>query len=205
VNSKVSMGLWGLAAFLSVGVAGYAYYFTPRGGAPSPELLGNLFARPWLMLHAALAGTALMIGPFQFLPAIRRRRALHRWLGRTYLVSCLVSGLAGLTLAFGATAGPIAGWGFGTLAVVWLFTTTQAYRMARAGRFDAHRQWMIRSFALTFAAVTLRLYLPFPPMMGFSFIEGYRAIAWLAWVPNLIAAELYIRRARARAVEAAPA
>ena len=73
---------------------------------------------------------------------------------------------------------------------------------ARA-RFDEHLRWMIRSFALTFAAVTLRLYLPFPPMMGFTFVEGYRAIAWLAWVPNLIAAELYWRREPARRLQPA--
>jgi hypothetical protein len=51
---------------------------------------------------------------------------------------------------------------------------------------------MIRSFALTFAAVTLRLYLPFPMIWGFEFIEGYRIIAWLCWVPNLLIAELWI-------------
>ena len=52
--------------------------------------------------------------------------------------------------------------------------------------------------ALTFAAVTLRLYLPFPLMMGFSFVEGYRVIAWLAWVPNLMLAETFLRREIAR-------
>lgn len=196
--SRTSLGLWGLMAFLSVGVAGYAYVSVPGGGSPAPDVLGNLFARPWLVAHVALAGTALLIGPFQFLPAVRRNRALHRGLGKTYVASCLVAGLAGLILAFGTTAGPIAGLGFGTLAVAWIYTTVQALRMARARRFDEHRRWMIRSFALTFAAVTLRLYLPFPMMLGFSFIEGYRAIAWLAWVPNLLLAETYLRREMTR-------
>lgn len=198
MTGRIQMGLWGLMAFLSVGVAGYAYYAVPAGGSPSPEVLANLFARPWLMAHAGLAATALLIGPFQFLRAVRRNRGLHRLLGRTYVMSCLVAGVAGLVLSFGSTAGPIAGLGFGTLAVSWLYTTGQAWRLARARRFDEHRRWMIRSFALTFAAVTLRLYLPFPAMMGLSFIEGYRAIAWLAWVPNLLVAEVYLRREMAR-------
>lgn len=194
MTRNVSLSLWGLMAFLSVGVAGYAIYATPAGGSPSPEVLGNLFAQPWLMAHAGLAGVALLVGPFQFLPAVRRNRGLHRALGKTYVVSCLVAGAAGLILSFGSTAGPIAGLGFGTLAVTWIYTTGQAYRMARARRFDEHRRWMIRSFALTFGAVTLRLYLPFPMMMGFSFVEGYRVIAWLAWVPNLLVAEAFLRR-----------
>ena len=52
---------------------------------------------------------------------------------------------------------------------------------------------MIRSFALTFGAVLLRVYIPISQMMGIEFMTAYRAIAWLAWVPNLIVAELYIR------------
>lgn len=194
MNSKVSKGLWGLAAFLSVGVAGYAYWSVSAGGPPAPQVRANLFANPWLMAHMTLAGTALLVGPLQLLPALRRRRAVHRWLGRIYLVGCLVGGIAGLTLAFGTTAGPVAALGFGSLGVVWLTTNVQGWRMARARRFDAHRAWMIRSFALTFGAVMLRVYLPLSQVMGIPFEDAYAAIAWLAWVPNLMIAELYLRR-----------
>ena len=45
--------------------------------------------------------------------------------------------------------------GFGMLAVLWLFTTAMAYRRVLQGKIQSHREWMIRSFALTFAAVTL--------------------------------------------------
>ena len=194
MNIRLSMSLWGLTAFLSIGVGVYAYVAVPSGGAFAPEVLANLFARPWLVLHAALAGTALIAGPFQFLKSVRARRRLHRTLGKIYVVCCIVSGSAGFVMSFGSTAGPIAGLGFGTLAVIWIYCTVQALRMAQLRQFDAHRRWMIRSFALTFAAVTLRLYLPFPMMMGFSFVEGYRVIAWLAWVPNLLLAEAFLRR-----------
>ena len=198
MNSRLSMSLWGLTAFLSIGVGVYAYVAVPSGGAFSPYVLANLFARPWLVLHAALAGTALIIGPFQFLKSVRARRDVHRMLGKVYVICCIVSGSAGFLMSFGSTAGTVAGLGFGTLAVVWIYCTVQALRMAQLRRFDAHRRWMIRSFALTFAAVTLRLYLPFPLMMGFSFVEGYSVIAWLAWVPNLILAEAFLRREMAR-------
>jgi hypothetical protein len=65
---------------------------------------------------------------------------------------------------------------------------------------------MIRSFALTFAAVTLRIYLPLAIIQnqGEFPLDAYRAIAWLAWVPNLIVAELVIATLR-KPKRAAPA
>ena len=49
--------------------------------------------------------------------------------------------------------------------------------------------------AMTFAAVTLRLYLPMIPLSGLSFVEGYRAISWLCWLINLAVVELHLRGA----------
>jgi hypothetical protein len=58
---------------------------------------------------------------------------------------------------------------------------------------------MIRSAALTLAAVTLRLYLPFLAMsMGFEL--GYSLVAWLCWVPNILFAEWLLRRDTQRRV-----
>ena len=176
--------LWGLTAFLSVGVAGYAYAVLPAGGSPGPQVLANLFARPWLLVHAACAGTALLMVAFQFLPAIRRRRAVHRWIGRVYGGAVILAGSAGLALSVGTTAGPIAGLGFGLLAVIWIYVTGQGWLAARGRRFDEHRRWMIRSFSLTFAAVTLRLYMPAAGIAGrrkvdLVFVDGGAAVAHL--------------------------
>jgi uncharacterized membrane protein len=190
---------WGLGALLSLGMAGYAYHYLLPGAFAPPGIKENPMAYPWLFVHAGLAATALLLGPFQFLPRLRLKQPrLHRWIGRSYVFACLTGGSAGLALAMGSTAGPIARVGFAALAVTWLLTTAMAWRMALHRRFDDHRRWMIRSFALTFAAVTLRLYLPLPPLIGVSAIEGYRAISWLCWVPNLVVAELYLTRGRAR-------
>jgi hypothetical protein len=195
---KLSLTLWGLAAFLSAGVAAYAYVVLPLGGSPSPGVLANLFARPWLLAHVAGAGTALLVVSLQLLPAIRRRRAIHRWIGRVYGGAVVIGGAAGLALSVGTTAGPVAGLGFGLLAVVWIYVTGQGWLTARARRFDEHRRWMIRSFSLTFAAVTLRIYMPLAGIAGLDMAQAYVAIAWLAWVPNLLVAELYLRRGTLR-------
>ncbi|MDQ2861171.1 MAG: DUF2306 domain-containing protein, partial [Pseudomonadota bacterium] len=106
-----------------------------------------------------------------------------------------------LVMAFGSTATA----GFGGLAAIWIVANVQGWRMAAERRFGAHRAWMIRSFAMTFAAVTLRLYLPLFPFLGVSFLDGYRAVSFLSWVPNLILAELYLRGAFARRPSLQPA
>lgn len=199
MTRRTSLIWWGVGALLSIGIAGYAYgYLTPGFRAP-PGIGNNPMAHPWLFVHAGFAATAMLTGPFQFLPRLRARwPKVHRWTGRIYVAACLMGGSAGLLLATGSTAGPIARAGFGALAVCWIAATGMAWREALNGRFDAHRRWMIRSFAMTFAAVTLRIYLPIVQIAHLPFIEWYRAIAWLAWVPNLAVAELYIARSRRR-------
>jgi uncharacterized membrane protein len=195
---------WLLMTLLSVGVAAYAYRYLPRS-QPLPGNIGaNPFADPFLYLHVAGAGTALLVGPFQFLGRLRERFPhAHRVMGRVYGLGCLVGGLAGGLLALGSTAGPIAAIGFGLLAVAWLWTTARAVQLAMARRIAEHHAWMIRSFALTLAAVTLRLYLPAAIVMDLPILEAYRAIAFLCWVPNLLIAELWLRTRTTSALAAA--
>ena len=199
--SRTAKGLWIFAALSSVGIALFSYrYLTPMPHPGSDAILGNLMAKPWLPIHAGFAATALLLGPFQFLPRLRAQRPdLHRNLGKTYIVACLLAAPAALILASHTTAGPVAAWGFGTLAVLWFAVTAYAFWLATQRRIAEHRRWIIRSWAMTFAAVTLRLYLPIPPMfLHMSFMDGYRAIAWFSWVSNLIVAELYLRQASFR-------
>jgi len=85
--------------------------------------------------------------------------------------------------------------GFGALAVLWFFTGLQAYRSIRRCDVETHRHWMIRNFALTLAAVTLRNYLPlFLFAFHWKFEPSYIAVSWFCWVPNLLVAEWLIRR-----------
>jgi uncharacterized membrane protein len=194
VTRPLTWSLWTLYALLSAAVAIFSYRYLPRVGLLAPEILANLFARPWLNVHVAGAATALLVGPIQFLPWVRRRfPALHRTLGRIYVIGCLVGGVGGLVMAFGTLAGPIATVGFAGLAVCWIIANVQGWRLAMARRFEEHRAWMLRSFAMTFAAVTLRLYIVALPMLGMSYIDAYRAASFLAWIPNLILVELYLR------------
>jgi hypothetical protein len=183
-----------LVLALGVGLFSYRYLLpTPPLGAPQP--LANAFTRYGVLtVHAGLAATALLIGPLQFFAWVRTRHPRwHRRIGTAYVICCLVGGAAGFLLALGATEGPIAAAGFGSLAVAWVLTTANAWRLVRARDYVRHRRWMIRSYALTFAAVTLRLYLPILPLAHIDFDAGYRAISFLCWIPNLIVVELWLR------------
>ena len=192
--SRTDKLLWSIGA-LSCAVIALVSYRYVLGVGPAPDVVAtNLLKAPWLVVHVGAAATALLTAPVQFVPAIRARfRRVHRWVGRVYAVSCVVGGAAGAILAFGASTGPISTAGFATLAVLWIAVTALAWRHARRRDFVAHRAWMLRSFALTFAAVTLRLYLPLLTILPVDFADGYRTISFLCWVPNLLAAELYVR------------
>ena len=152
-----------------------------------------------LLAHISAAPIALIIGAIQLLPKKRAKKpVLHRWLGRIYGVAILVGGISGLMLAVNALGGAVPGWGFGILAVLWIAVTAQAIRMAIERNFIEHRKWMIRSFALTFAAVTLRIYLVGFTLVGVSYIPASVYIAWMCWIPNMIFAEWWIRRTSVR-------
>jgi hypothetical protein len=152
----------------------------------------------FLMTHIIASMLAILIGAFQFLPPLRKGRLLkvHRWLGRAYLLGILFGGLSGLYMAQFAHGGIISELGFGVLACIWLYTGFMAYKQVRNKDLEGHRQWMIRNYALTFAGVMLRIWVPISGAAGIEFTAAYTAIAWMCWVPNLMVAEWIIRRSR---------
>jgi uncharacterized membrane protein len=198
-GSQPQRWMWALMALASAGVALVSLRYVADVGPGAPPIIAsNVFKNPWLALHAGFAALALLLGPFQFLPRLRAQRPqLHRWLGRSYVVACVAGGMAGGVLALGASTGPVSVAGFGLLALAWVGSTLMAWRRAVQGRIAAHRAWMVRSFALTLSAVTLRLYLPIlvALMPLVEFVDGYRAIAFLCWVPNVLAAQWWLGRA----------
>lgn len=188
-------------ALLGVCVGMVSFRYIAKVGPVPANVLANRFFDHWIVVHAAAASTALILGVTQLSSVVRRRwPALHRASGLVYVSGCLVGGASALVLAAGLSTGPVAAAGFGTLGVLWLHATLQGLRTARARDFSRHRAWMIRSYALTFAAVTLRIHLPVSQIIGIDFVLAYQYIAWLCWVPNMVIAEVYLRRgARPRA------
>jgi uncharacterized membrane protein len=151
-----------------------------------------------LRLHIAGGIGALLAGPWQFSQKLRARALnLHRWLGRFYLLEVALGSIAGFAMALVSEEGLPTHLGFGVLAVLWFFTGLQAYRKILRGDIESHRQWMIRNFALTLAAVTLRNWLPLMLFaLHWPFARAYIIVSWLCWVPNLLVAEWIIVRQR---------
>lgn len=184
---------------LSFGVAAHgivAYSVMPIGSLVHPDMKPAFVAHPvGVYVHVFSAAVALLLGPFQFSARLRSTRLqIHRWGGRAYLgLGVLVGGLSGLYLSQFAFGGHAAKLGFAILALCWLYTGLRAFLAIRRRAVAEHRKWMVRNFALTFAAVMLRLYIPASEIAGADFSAAYPVIAWLCWVPNLVFAEWLLR------------
>jgi hypothetical protein len=191
-------GRYGMA-FLAVGVALYSlrFWLVPAGIwlGIDDGIRGVIDRVPvQALIHMMVGPIALATGPFQFWGELRARAPrFHRWSGRVYAASVLIAGCAALATAPFASGGPIAGLGFGLLAICWIWTTSMGWWTARKRQFSRHRIWMRFSYAMTFGAVTLRLQIPF----GFILFgyHSYRAMTpWLAytsWIPNVVVVALY--------------
>ncbi|MGE0041030.1 MAG: DUF2306 domain-containing protein [Vicinamibacterales bacterium] len=195
---------WGVMLLLALAVSGYALASALVPGMRTPFVQALVDEKALRALgHLLAGGIALGVGALQFSTRIRvRQPATHRLLGKVYMVAVLVSGMSALLMAPSSTGGLPAHFGFGMLAALWLVTSGLAYVRVRAGEYGAHREWMIRSYALCLAAVTLRLYLPISIALGIPFAEAYPAIAWLCWVPNLVVAEWFLVRGSIAPVDA---
>ena len=163
-------------------------------GTKTADVLEDIFWKVPFYIHMIFGGIALLIGWPQFKKSWRNKYLnFHRKLGKGYMVSVGVSGFMGLLIAANATGGIVSEMGFSVLAVLWLFTTFKGWVNIRNKDIARHENWMIRSYALCFAGVTLRLWIPiFLFLFGLEFLESYRIISWLCWVPNLLVAEVII-------------
>jgi uncharacterized membrane protein len=156
--------------------------------------------RGWLLLHITGGMVALLTGPWQFSQRLRRRYLqLHRLSGRVYLIA-VICGCTGATrLAIGTTFGKAWGFGLCALAFAWLTTSAMAYYAIRRRQIPIHREWMIRSYVVTFAFVTFRVFNDFPPMSTWlPDADRANVIIWACWAIPLLVTEVILQLARMR-------
>ena len=145
----ISLGLTALFVFITsevLLVTDYPMYHAYR--------LQVIADRGLLIPHTLAGIFALLIGPINFSSRIRQRYLqLHRVLGRIYVVSVFVGAATGIALAFGRPGFP----GTCGQATAWVVCTTAAFITARNRQIVQHRQWMARSYAVTFTFVSSRV------------------------------------------------
>jgi uncharacterized membrane protein len=197
--------LWIIMAVLALGVALYfaAPYLTFN---PDVSRIPLNPAAAWhftiLAIHATTGGFALLIGPLQFLPRLRTRYpAVHRIIGRLYMISVVIGSLAAFYSAVVSLDGFVAQVGFIFVAILWFYSVVQAYKAIRRGNILLHRVWMVRNYALTFAAVILRIwlyagivYLVITHQLHgqVTFTPVYTSSVWVSWTVPLVFAEWFI-------------
>jgi len=147
-------------------------------------------------VHVLTSCLCLIAGFTQFSKTfLRKFPRIHRYMGRMYVGIILIfSGPTGFIMSIYANGGLLSQAAFVSLTILWIYFTYNALMYARKKDFSKHHEFMIRSFALTLSALTLRawklgivlLFRPHP-------MDVYMLVAWLGWVPNLIIAEWYIR------------
>ena len=202
VTRRRTPRVWWLMAILAWGIALYALsYYVRRSAAFPPDFRASFLARPWgIYSHVIFGVLALALGPFQFRRGILARHpAVHRTMGKIYVVSALMTGVIGFYMALYSFGGLNTHLGFGILGVLTAGTSLAAYSRIRALDVKRHREWMIRSYALIFAAVMLRIWNPLM-IVAFKLTldSAYAIVAWLCWVPNVLWAEWYVRHSRTR-------
>ncbi len=147
-----------------------------------------------LVIHIAAAIPAIISGPFLFIPKIRKSYPrLHRFFGQTYVIGCLISAVTVIPLALHNTPGTVAPYGFTPMAILWFTTTYLAYTAAINKDYVAHRRWILRSYAMTFAFMhvnmTFKLLLPYDQMS----VDAMKAMQSMAsWLINLFIIEIYL-------------
>ena len=145
----ISLGLTALFVFMTsevLLVTDYPMYHAYR--------LQVIADRHLLIPHTLSGVIALLAGPIQFSSRLRQRHLkFHRVFGRIYVVSVFIGAFTGIGLASGRPGLP----GTSMQAIAWIVCTTAAFITARNRQIVQHRQWMIRSYAVTFTFVSSRV------------------------------------------------
>ena len=145
----ISLGLTTLFVFITSEVflvADYPMYHAYR--------LQVIADRHFLLPHTICGFVALLAGPLQFSSRLRQRYLkCHRVLGLMYVISVFIGAYTGIALAAGRPGLP----GTSMQAAAWIVCTTAAFITARNRQIVQHRQWMARSYAVTFTFVSSRV------------------------------------------------
>jgi len=154
--------------------------------------------RWWLVGHLLGGMAALLIGPFQFSKTFRNKYLqTHRNLGKIYIIAIIVGSLCAIYMSFTVALQVNVAWCISLffLALPWLISALMAYRMVRLKRIPQHKEWMIRSYVISFAFVLFRLLdeTTIARSLMESFEERGPTCIWLSWAVPLFFTEVILQ------------
>lgn len=167
---------------------------------------------PWRLafyIHITSATLVLLLGLTQFSKSILQKAPqLHRRLGQLYISLILIlAAPSGFLMGFYGSGGPWAQLAFVLQAIVWWGLSFWAYQTIRRKEVQAHARFMVRSYAMTLSAISLRgatflaaswkmqhgIFCPNPAYSWLCYPDFYILIAWLSWIVNLLLAEVALK------------
>ena len=154
-----------------------------------------------LLVHIAGGSIALLLGPLNlWLGETRRRLPWHKNLGIGYMAGVLIGAAAAFYLSVTTPIGLVFGSGLFALAIAWMVTTGMAFRAIKSRAIVQHREWMIRSYVVTFAFVLFRIVVAVTESMGVGTVtERLGVAAWVCWAVPLMLTEPVLQWRRAKA------
>jgi len=156
--------------------------------------------RGWLLLHISGGSLAILSGPWQFWTGFRARHLRwHRWTGRVFLLGVALGSVGAVRLALDTSFGWAYGVALGSLALAWLATTGTAFYAIRTRQIQAHKEWMIRAYVVTFAFVTTRVLEDYTPLARMEqTVELFLTTLWTSWTIPLLMTEVILQARRWR-------
>ena len=200
-SRRATIGLLSLAMLLALaffGVAALPYLTTPGYNA---ELYAD--KRIPLVLHILGGTVALLTGPIQlWLGLADRRMGLHRRMGMAYMTAVGASSIGAFYLATHPSGGYwVFGAGLAGLGVAWLTTTGLAFLAIKRSLVADHKEWMIRSYVVTFAFVLFRIGVTVLGALKIGSQEQQLSVmAWSCWAVPLLVTELILQGRKILAV-----
>lgn len=200
----VSAGIFGLY-ILAFYAAAWAGGNMTKWNGILPDLYdpNTLTATTSIGIHFAAGGIILILGSLQLITPLRRRfPAFHRWVGRLYIVSSVAAAIGGLIFIYikGTVGGTVMDIGFTLYGILMLVAALATYRYAVTGKFDQHRAWALRLYALAIGSWLYRMDYGFWSAItgNIGHLDNFHGpfdkfMAFFFYLPNLAVVEVIIR------------
>lgn len=184
--------------FVFIGLFSSIKQIPPRGDSYNP---GFAMHPVQTILHALPGVFFMLIGPLQFVQRLRSKYMnLHRWMGRLFMISCMLIGLSGITIAI---TFPYAGLSeqlaIYFYAIAFLFSLYKSYYHVKRKEIALHREWIIRVFSIGLGISLIRILIAmFMIFTSYRQVEIFALTFWVGFGTTWLVGEGWIMVTRNR-------